>query len=42
MTRYLDVQHMRQLCARVGIAELLRRIEAAIEADFRRWPDFEK
>ncbi|TMS59445.1 ornithine cyclodeaminase [Imbroritus primus] len=42
MTRYLDVQHMRQLCARVGIAELLRRIAAAIEADFRRWPDFEK
>lgn len=42
MTRYLDVQHMRQLCAHVGIAELLRRIEAAIEADFRRWPEFEK
>ena len=42
MTRYLDVQHLRQLCAHIGLAELLRRIEAAIAADFRRWPEFEK
>lgn len=42
MTRFLDVHHLRQLCARIGIASLLREIEIAIETEFCRWESFDK
>lgn len=42
MTRLLDLPALAQLVRRVGLLEFLRQLAAQIEADFLRWPVFEK
>lgn len=39
---YLSLPAAARLIARVGVLECLRGVEQAIEADFRRWPEFSK
>lgn len=40
-TLYLDVDHVRELVARLGIRTVLRGLAGQLEADFRRWSDFD-
>ncbi|QIL43025.1 ornithine cyclodeaminase [Acidovorax sp. HDW3] len=42
MTRLLDLPTLAQLVRNVGPADFLRQLAAQIEADFQRWPAFEK
>ncbi len=42
MTTLLSTQDIARIVAHHGLPEVLRRMEAAIEADFRRWPEFDK
>ena len=39
---FVSVQNMMQLVHHIGIEQVLKDIAAEIEADFRRWPDFDK
>jgi ornithine cyclodeaminase len=39
---FVSVEQMMQLIAQRGIRRTLRELAACIEADFLRWPDFEK
>ncbi len=39
---FVSVQHMMQLVHHVGIEPILTQMAAEIEADFRRWPAFDK
>lgn len=39
---FVSVDHMMQLIHHVGLPAMLRGICDRIEADFRRWPDFDK
>ena len=39
---FVSVDHMMRLVHHVGIEPLLVELADAIEADFRRWPDFDK
>lgn len=41
-TQFLSVQDVACLVARVGLPALLERLAARIEADYRRWQDFDK
>lgn len=41
-TDFLSASDAARLIARVGMAEILRAMADAIEADFRRWNDFDK
>lgn len=42
MTRFVDVPTMSRLVQEVGLSEFIGELANAIEADFLRWPDFEK
>ena len=42
MTTLLSTQDIRRIVGRHGLPEVLRRMVVAIEADFRRWPEFDK
>ncbi len=42
MTTLLTTQDIARTVAAHGLPEVLRRLAGAIEADFRRWPDFDK
>jgi ornithine cyclodeaminase len=42
MTTLLSTQDIARIVASHGLPEVLRRLEAAITADFRRWPEFDK
>jgi len=42
MTTFLSTHDIRRIVARHGLPGVLRRMVAAIEADFRRWPEFDK
>lgn len=42
MTRFIDVQSMADLVERIGVARFIGELAERIEADFRRWPEFEK
>lgn len=42
MTTLLTTQDVARTVAAHGLPEVLRRLVAAIEADFRRWPEFDK
>ncbi len=42
MTTLLTTQDIAKIVAHHGLPEVFRRMLAAIEADFRRWPDFDK
>jgi ornithine cyclodeaminase len=39
---FVSVHDMMQLVHRIGIERMLTEMAAEIEADFRRWPDFDK
>ena len=39
---FVSVQNMMKLVHHIGIERLLIDMAAEIEADFRRWPDFDK
>ena len=42
MTTLLTTHDIARIVAAYGLPEVLRRLVAAIEADFRRWPEFDK
>jgi len=42
MTTLLSTNDIARIVAAHGLPEVLRRMEAAITADFRRWPEFDK
>jgi len=42
ITHYLSAEDAASVVQRLGIETCLRGIAACIEADFRRWPDFDK
>ncbi|MBL8307435.1 MAG: ornithine cyclodeaminase [Rubrivivax sp.] len=42
MTTLISTQDIARIVAHHGLPEVLRLMEAAITADFRRWPDFDK
>ena len=42
MTTLLTTHDIARIVAAYGLPEVLRRMAASIEADFRRWPDFDK
>ena len=42
MTLLLTTQDIAQIVARIGLPQVLARMVAYIEDDFRRWPEFEK
>ena len=42
MTTLLSTQDIARIVAAHGLPQVLRRLLAAIEADFRRWPEFDK
>ena len=42
MTTLLTTHDVTRIVAAYGLPEVLRRMVAAIEADFRRWPEFDK
>ena len=42
MTTLLTTHDIARIVAAFGLPEVLRRMVAAIESDFRRWPDFDK
>ena len=39
---FVSVDHMMQLVLQVGVERFLRELAGYIEADFRRWPAFDK
>jgi ornithine cyclodeaminase len=41
-TRYLSAQDAAQVVSRLGLSATLHGMAAYIEADFRRWPEFDK
>ena len=42
MIDYIGIERVRELLARVGSAAFIEGLEREIEADFRRWRDFDK
>ncbi len=42
MTRFVDVPTMSRLVQEIGLSHFIGELADAIEADFLRWPDFEK
>ncbi|TJZ86665.1 ornithine cyclodeaminase [Paracoccus hibiscisoli] len=42
MVPFVSVDHMMRLVRHIGIEPLMVELTEAIEADFRRWPDFDK
>ncbi len=42
MTTLLTTQDITRIVVAFGLPDVLRRMVAAIEADFRRWPEFDK
>ncbi|MET0520235.1 MAG: ornithine cyclodeaminase [Burkholderiaceae bacterium] len=42
MTTFLSTDDIARMCQRLGLAECLRRLGDCIEADFRRWAEFDK
>jgi ornithine cyclodeaminase len=42
MVEYIGVSDIQRIVRAVGTAEFIARLAAAIEADYRRWPEFEK
>ena len=39
---FVSVDQMMKLVHRIGLAQVLQDLAAEIEADFRRWPQFDK
>jgi len=42
MVRYIGVENIRRLIAEIGVEPLLTELAGYLEADFRRWPAFDK
>ena len=42
MIDYIGTARLRELVARVGMSQFIKELSGAIEADYRRWSDFEK
>lgn len=42
MVRFVDVAHMREWVASVGVHNIVRGMSAYLEEDFRRWEQFDK
>ena len=42
MTRFVDIEDMRQLVSLSGVAKFISQLVDYIEHDFRRWPEFDK
>ena len=42
MVDYIGIERVRELLARVGTGRFIEGLAIEIEADFRRWRDFEK
>jgi ornithine cyclodeaminase len=42
MVPFVSVENMMKLVNQIGTAEMIAGIAAEIEADYRRWPDFDK
>ena len=42
MVDYVGVERVRDLVARKGVAAFIAELAAEIEADYRRWPEFDK
>jgi ornithine cyclodeaminase len=42
MIDYIGVSDIRRIVAEIGVAPLIERLAAAIEADYRRWPALDK
>ncbi len=42
MVPFISVDNMMKLVNRVGVADMIAGIAAEIEADFKRWPEFDK
>ena len=42
MIQYIGIERVKELVASVGTAEFIAGLAAAIEADYRRWADFDK
>src|SRR5882724_12990921 len=42
MVDYIGTARLRELMARTGTGEFIERLAGEIEADYRRWGDFEK
>jgi ornithine cyclodeaminase len=42
MVDYIGVSDIRRLVAEIGVAPFIERLAAEIEADYRRWPSFDK
>jgi ornithine cyclodeaminase len=42
MIQYIGIERMKELVAAIGTAEFIAGLAEAIEADYRRWPQFDK
>src|SRR5687768_15939420 len=42
MIQYIGIERVKELVASVGTAEFIAGLGAAIEADYRRWEEFDK
>ena len=42
MVDFIGIERVRELVARKGLAAFLEELAAEIEADYRRWQDFDK
>ena len=42
MVPFVSVENMMKLVNRIGVADMIAGIAEEIEADYRRWPDFDK
>jgi ornithine cyclodeaminase len=42
MIDYIGTARLRELVARVGVSQFIKELAGAIEADYRRWSEFEK
>ena len=41
MVEYIGVRDVQRIVAAMGPAEFMARLAAEIEADYRRWPEFD-
>ena len=42
MTRFIDVPTMSRLVQDIGVPQFIGELADVIQADFLRWPDFDK
>jgi ornithine cyclodeaminase len=42
MIDYIGMERIQELVSRIGPARFIEQLAGEIEADYRRWPDFDK